>query len=122
MALSQNIPNTRLTGQQTFTFSNTAQQWTDALVTIDRTITGGLNSLTGADRLTIAIDYSPDGGTTWRAVAGSTLVGGLIITKGVTLATDGLAIGLSGLPAGVGIRLNTTATTPVRISGTVTYE
>jgi hypothetical protein len=101
--------------------SNTAQGWNDALVTIDRTVTGGLNSLTSADSLSISIDYSPDGGTTWRAVAGSTLVGGVMVTKG-TLTTERLAIGLSGLPAGIGVRLNTDASTPVRIAGTVTYE
>lgn len=123
MSVTQNISNRLLTGVQTFTFLNTAQQWANAQVTIDRTVASGLNSLTSGDTLGLAFDYSPDGGTAWRNIGGSTLQGGTIVTKGVTLTTDSLAIGQGvPFPSGTGFRITTTASTPVRIAGTVVYS
>ena len=119
MAVTQNIPNVRLTGPQAFTFSNTPAGANDAMVTIERTINGGLNSLTTADTLQIDIDRSPDGGTTWFPAAGITCLGGLIVTKGVTLTKDTLAVGIDD--ADTGFRIRTVASTPVRIAGTVVY-
>jgi hypothetical protein len=120
VSVTQNISNTRLTGPQTFNFSNTPPGANDALVTIDRTVTGGLNSLTNADTLTISIDRSPDGGTTWIPAAGITCIGGVIVTKGVTLAKETLAVGIDD--ANTGFRINTDASIPVRIAGTVVYS
>jgi hypothetical protein len=124
MTVTQSIPNTRLTGTQTFTFQNTAQPWTNCLITIDRTVTGGLNSLTPTDTLDISIDYSPDGGTNWVNVSAQKLVGGSFVVKGVTVPTESdLAIGIGQpFPVGTAFRLNTTASTPVRIAGTVVYS
>ena len=123
MAQSINIPNTLLSGQQTFNFPGTNASYTNALVTIDRTIAGGLNSLNSADTLTIAIDYSTNGGTSWLNIAGSTLQGGTIVTKGVTLAQDTLAVGIGhAFPIGTLFRVDTSASTPVRIAGTVVYS
>lgn len=120
MAVTQTIPSTRLTGPQTFNFSNTPAGANDALVTIDRTVSGGLNSLTTADTLTISVDRSPDGGTTWLPAAGITCVGGTIVTKGVTITKDTLDVGIDD--ADTGFRINTVASTPVRIAGTVVYS
>ena len=122
MAVTQTIPNTRLTAQQTFTLQSSAQPWTEASVSIDRTVNGGLNAT--ATTLDIGIDYSPDGGASWLNVGGSTLRGGLIVTKGVTLATDTLAIGIGQLfPTGTGFRVTTQVTgSAVRIAGTAVYS
>jgi hypothetical protein len=119
MATSQSIPNTRLTGTQTFNFTNTpaGAQWGE--VSIDRTVTGGLNTLTTADTLVIAIDRSTDGGTTWVPAAAITCVGGVLTTKGVTQTTESLTVGIPGTDTG--FRVITTASTPVRITGTVDY-
>lgn len=125
MAVTQTIPNTLLSGSRTFNFTNTAQPWTNATVTIDRTVTpNGLNARTTADHLIISIDWSPDGGTTWLNIAGSTLEGGLIVTKGVTLTTDTLTVGIGQpFPTGAGFRVNTQTTgQSIRIAGTVVYS
>lgn len=45
---------------------------------IDRTVTGGLNSLTGAVSVADAAFQSNDGGTTWRELGASSFPGGLI--------------------------------------------
>ena len=123
MPVTQSIPNQRLTGQQTFNFTNTAQPWTNATLSIDRTVSGGLNSLTPADTLTVAIDYSPDGGTNWKNIGGSTLQGGTVTTKGVVTATDTLSVGIGQqFAVGTAFRVNTDASTPVRVTGTVVYS
>lgn len=123
MAVTQNIPNTLLSGSQTFTFLNTDQVWGNAQITIDRTVTGGLNTLTSVDTLAINFDYSPDGGTSWLNIGGSTLQGGTVVTKGFTTNTDTLAIGQGQpFPTGTGFRVRTTASTSVHIAGTVVYS
>jgi hypothetical protein len=125
MAVTQPIPNQRLTGSQSFLFSATQAPFTNADVTIDRTVNGGLNSLAIGETLTIGLDYSPDGGGVWVTVAALTLPGGTFTTKGVTQTRDELTIGAPGgepYPVGTAFRLNTVASTPVRITGTVTYS
>lgn len=123
MSVTQSIPNTRVSGSHTFTLTNTAAVFTSAQVNIDRTVNGGLNALTTADTLTIAVDYSLDGGTTWLGIASCDLVGGVIITKGVTLASDLFEVGIGRpFPIGTGFRVRTTASTPVRVAGTVVYN
>lgn len=119
MATTQNIPNTRLTTAQLFEFAKTpvGAQW--ALITIDRTISGGLNSLTIAETLEIDIERSTDGGGTWTPVAGITAIGGVLVTKGITRATETLTV---GIPASDTVfRINVIPSTPVRVAGTVDY-
>ena len=120
MAVTQTITNTRLSGSKTFNFTNTPDGVSNALVTIDRTVSGGLNSLTAADTLTISVDRSTDGGVTWAPAAGITCQGGTYVVKGVTLSQETLAVGIDA--ADTGYRINTVASTPVRIAGTVVYS
>lgn len=47
-----------------------------AEIDIDRTVTGGLNSLDANTEVTVAIEQSPDG-TTWRPFTSSTWEGGI---------------------------------------------
>ena len=122
MPQSQAINNQLLTGQQTFNFSTANQPWLVATVTIDRTVANGLNTLSSNATLTVGIQYSPDGNT-WIPVAAATFQGGVMITKGVTLASETLAIGIGQLFAtGTAFRITTDASTSVRISGTVVYS
>ena len=51
---------------------------TALVLSIDRTVTGGLNSLTSASSYDVAIDESYDGGTTWIPNVEYTQVGGTI--------------------------------------------
>ena len=71
------------------------------------------------ETLEISIDRSPDGGQTWVPAAGITCQGGTFVTKGVTLAREVLEVGIEG--DNVGFRINTVASSAVRISGTVEY-
>lgn len=125
MAVTQPIPDQGLTESQSFLFEATQEPFTNADVTIDRSVDGGLNTLTIGDTLTVGLDYSPDGGSVWVPAAALTLPGGTFTTKGVTQTQDGLTIGSPDgepYPVGTAFRLNTVASTPVRITGTVTYS
>lgn len=119
MAVIQNIPNTRLTATQVFTLQASAQPWTEASVSIDRTINGGLNATAGTT-INIGIDYSTDGGVSWLNVGGVTLPGG---AANPVQTTDFLGIGIGQpFPTGTGFRLTTQVTGPaVRAAGTATY-
>ena len=119
MAVTQTINNTRLTGTQTFKFTNSQAGMTNALVTIDRTVNGGLNSLTTNDTLQINVERSLDG-VTWTQAGGITCVGGTIVVKGVTLSQEQLSVGLEDV--GEQFRFTTVASTAVRIAGTVVYS
>lgn len=123
MSVTQTISNTRLSGPHTFPLQNTAQAWTTAQLVIDRTVNGGLNSLTAADTLGLDFDYSPDGGTTWVPLAGIVCVGGPIVVKGVTLSQEVLTLssGVVPFPTGTGFQVRTTASKAVRLTGSVTY-
>jgi hypothetical protein len=119
MASSQAIPNIRLTGTHVFSLVDSQPGDTDALLVIDRTVSGGLNSLTSADTLTISVERSLDG-VTWQQAGGITCRGGVIVTKGHTLTQDTLDVGLEAV--GERFRITTVASTPVRIAGTVFYS
>lgn len=124
MGDTQTISNTRIpAGSHTFNFTNTTQVWSEANVTIDRTINGGLNSLTTADTLSLEVDCSLDGGTTWRNCGAATYEGGVLTTKGVTQTTEYLGVSL-GEPFQIGtpFRVVTVASTAVRIAGTIDFS
>lgn len=123
--VTQTISNTRLSGSQSFTFTNTAAPMTECDISIDRTVNGGLNSLPTPtpDALIVNVDYSTDNGATWINVAGASWTGGTFVTKGVTLATESIGIGIGQpFPVGTMFRFDTTAAQPVRIAGTVVYS
>lgn len=85
-----NIPLTTLTAG-THTFGPAAVADADHTVTlnIDRTVTGGLNSLTSATTVHIKAQESDDGGTTWYDLADAGLEGGSYLDhNGVPYATS----------------------------------
>jgi hypothetical protein len=115
------IPNVRLSGNDVNTFSKVPAGTEWVLISIDRAVAGGLNSLTTADTLTVNIDRSMDNGATWAlSVAGiAGAVGGVLVTKGVTRRWETITVGVPG--DGATFRISTIAPTPVRIAGTVDY-
>lgn len=119
----QTIPATTIQrGARTFSFASSQAPWSNALISIDRTISGGLNSLPATATLTLDIQYSLDGGATWNDLCGSTLQGGTITVKGVTLTTDTLECGIGvTFPTGTLFELNTNASARVVVDGQVTY-
>jgi hypothetical protein len=118
-----NIPSTLFTGHQVTAFPGTNQQYSGALLTIDRTITSGLNGLAATDFFTYVIDYSIDNGANWIMLCGDRLRGGIDIAKGVQHNTDLMSVGYDGpLPIGTQFQVTTDATTPVRIAGSMVYS
>jgi hypothetical protein len=78
MASTFTIPLTTLpVGQRDLGPANVPDADTFARITIDRTVTGGLNSLTTATTIDITIWQSDDGGTTWFGGGGTTCIGGV---------------------------------------------
>lgn len=113
-------------GSSTQLLANTTSAFVNADVLIDRTGNGGLNSLAATDTLTLSIDYSLDGGTTWLNVEGATFDGGIITStkNGVTVEEDSEEMAItngSGFPVGTAFRIRTVASSAVRVSATVTY-
>jgi hypothetical protein len=125
VVVTQNIPNTRITGPQTFVFTNTPAGANDALVTIDRMVTpGGLDTLAPGTSLVIGVERSYDGGTTWEPPISITCQGGHIVTVkngvSVTLTKETLDVGFDADNTGFRVTLDPSA--PVRIAGTVVYS
>lgn len=51
-------------------------------ISVDRTVVGGLNSLTNTTQLVLSVFESLDGGNTWNMVASTTCVGGVFTMHG----------------------------------------
>ena len=77
MAGTVNIPlSTLAVGTHVFGPAAVADADKQALLTIDRTVTGGLNSLTPATGIQIIVDQSNDGGATWTQICSAPVTGG----------------------------------------------
>ena len=89
MPSTVNIPLTTL-APGTFSFPSAGGQAiadADTLITlsIDRTVTNGLNSQPGTTTIEIQTFQSYDGGATWFNLAGALISGGTFTNKGVTV-------------------------------------
>lgn len=77
MATTFSIPLVTLpVGSRTFGPGPAADSESSITLNVDRTVAGGLNSLTTASGLTVDVQQSNDGGTTWLDLGGWTAVGG----------------------------------------------
>ena len=90
MATTFTIPLTTLpVGTLELGPSTAADAETSIGLTIDRTVTGGLNSLTSATSVDIQVAQSNVGGTTWQPLVETIWQGGLQPAKGGgNLASD----------------------------------
>lgn len=93
-----------------------------AQITSDRTVAGGLNSLTAASTLAVMIQSSGDN-VTWEDEAGATWVGGIYTSRVGQLNTDNVTV--AGIdPASNRVRIVATVSgpTPIAMAGTVTVS
>lgn len=97
MATTFTIPLTTLpVGSRDLGPSHPADTETSILLTVDRTVTGGLNSLTSASELDFLVMQSNDGGTTWELRVGGTMPGGVFtLPKGGTATSSTLRVDLA---------------------------
>jgi len=109
-------------GAHTFGPANVADADTRVVLTIDRTVVNGLNSLTAASTIEILVEQSNDGGTSWFELIDGTIFGGLhaqfhgpnpAISEGVTVT---FAPGTSRQARGT----LTVAGGPIAVQGTLT--
>ena len=94
---------------------------TQAVVTIDRTVSGGLNSVSSSVSLAIDVFLSTDSGATWIQQAGVVVPGGLIFNRHTNQNETVSGFGVS-LPGRTGklARVVVTATGgSVAVSGTL---
>jgi len=119
------IPLTTLPpGQLTFGPSNVADSETRIVLAIDRTVTGGLNSLTPATRVAVDVQQSDDGGATWFLAVGGTFPGGFIQAD---KAGDPVTVNILNVDVypGTGRKLKAVVTvtgSPVAVAGTLTSQ
>jgi len=117
MASTLTIPLTTLpVGELDLGPANAADAETGIVLTIDRTVAGGLNSLTPASTVAVNVFQSNDGGVTWMQLVGATMPGGVV---GLGHATSDVR---TGLFPGTSRKLKATvivAGTPVAVAGTL---
>lgn len=79
MATTFTIPLTTLpVGSRDLGPSHPADTEVSILLTVDRTVAGGLNSLTPSSAIDVAVMQSNDGGVTWVLAVGGTMPGGVL--------------------------------------------
>ncbi len=82
-------------GSQTFGPSNAADAESKIVLTVDRTVPGGLKSLTSASVVAVDVSQSNDGGVTWQEIAGCTFPGGVITLISGDLTAAALNVNLA---------------------------
>ena len=91
-----------------------------ASIVTDRTIAGGLNSLTSASTVAVLLQTSPDG-TTWKDLCGATWVGGIYTSRVGQLNSDSIGTGdIDSAVTKVRILVTVAGPSSVVIAGTVT--
>jgi hypothetical protein len=113
------IPKINLAvGQRTFgpfSIGNNSQ----AVITLDRTVAGGLNSLTSASVLDVTVQSSPDAGVTWTNEAEATFPGGVYSDRHGQVNTNILTVnGLDGGRNSARVVTVVTGPSSIRIAGT----
>lgn len=116
LPINQTLP----VGQTVFGPLNVGNNTRASIVT-DRTVAGGLNSLTSDSTVAVLIQTSPDG-TTWKDLCGATWVGGIYINPiHGQLNNDNLGTGdIAADVTKVQIIATVTGPSTVVISGTLT--
>lgn len=127
MASTLTIPLTTLNdGTRHFGPAAVADTDVMAVLSLDRTVAGGLNSLTSATTLELMIDQSRDGGATWFPLVNAMITGGLVPAQpppkgpGGNAATAGAGVRFA---PGTGRQTRATVITtggPVAVQGSLT--
>lgn len=120
------IPSTVLSnGVRTFGPANVADADTEAVLSIDRTVAGGFNSLTGTTTVEMTVEQSNDSGTTWFLIVDGIISGGLFpAPKGAPGNATTAGVGAFYAP-GTGRQVRakmTTAGGPVTVQGSLTIS
>lgn len=122
MAATLNIPLTTLpVGTRRFGPANLADSDTLAVITIDRTVTGGLNAAPGTTQVVILVEQSSDGGTTWFPRASTSMAGGIFTDRGTGGTLTANDVGVT-LEAGTGRQARAAVTVsgaPVAVAGSL---
>jgi hypothetical protein len=125
MAGTVPVPLTTLSdGVRTFGPASVADTDSRAVLTLDRTVAGGLNSLTAATTIELAIEQSDDGGATWFLIVDGIVTGGLVPAfrgggNAVTTTTSAYWAPGTGRQARAKM---TVAGGPVAVQGTLTIS
>lgn len=117
-----NIPRTVIpVGTQSFGPIPIADSDSLAILTIDRTVSGGLNSLASSSQGRISVEQSSDGGASWTEIASSSASGGVYTMHG-GLPVNDFSIGIPLWPGtgrqGRGI-ITITGPSSVAVKGTL---
>lgn len=92
-------------------------------ITCDRTVAGGLNSLTEDSTLAVLIQSSGDNGATWKDEAGATWVGGIYTGRNGQLNTDYVNVsGIDDAANRVQMIATVAGPSPIAIAGTITVR
>jgi hypothetical protein len=129
MATTVNIPLTTLSvGAHDFGPAPISDTLTTSSLVIDRTVTGGMNSLTPASVLSIQIMQSNDGGATWVLIVGGSGPGGIMTwtdRNNVTHEMDTSTVNDGFLP-GTGRQVKATVIvsgpSAIAVAGTLTLQ
>lgn len=91
-------------------------------ISIDRTVSGGLNSLTNSTTLTLDVSESTDGGSTWILAGEALCIGGIFTMHG-GLQVNANDLGVMIYPGATHAKADITITgTSVTIAGTLTVQ
>ncbi len=118
-----NIPATTLpVGTREFGPAAIPNGATSVDILVDRTVSGGLNSLTNATQVILTVFESTDGGVTWIAVASTTCIGGVFTMHG-GLPLNSNDVGAMIYPDATHIKGSVTVSgTSVTVAGTLTVQ
>jgi len=122
MASTFTIPLTTLpVGARTVGPSHPANAEVSVTLTIDRTVTGGLNSLTSASGVGVDLQESLDGGVTWQDLGAWTAEGGPITNRhGVVYpATSGTWQLIPGTSRQLQATITVSGPSPVAVAGSI---
>ena len=121
MATTIPIPLTTLPVGSTTFGPVTVSALTAITLTVDRTVAGGLNSLTSASVLTISFDDSHDNGVTWTNRGITHSIGGTILHNGVARTSDTSGVSFDDAGA-VQVRAVVTVSGPssIAVAGSLT--
>lgn len=122
MATTFTIPLVTLpVGSQQFGPAHPVDAETQVIMTIDRTVAGGLNSLTTASTVNVDVQQSNDGGSSWRDLGGWGTVGGPGSIKNPNSSFGGWWL-LPGTSRQLRATVTVSGPSSIAVAGTITSQ